>query len=67
MAFHHARELRKEVTVGKLGHRIRVSLTDDTFSAYDLYSKSDEPPKVEELKSYYMTLIKKYFPDEIEW
>lgn len=36
-------------------------------AAYDLYSKSDEPPKVDELKDYYQGLIKKYFPDEIEW
>jgi inositol oxygenase len=36
-------------------------------SAYDLYSKSDNPPSVEELKPYYMSLIKKYFPDELNW
>lgn len=35
--------------------------------AYDLYSKSDEPPKVDELKGYYMGIINKYFPAEIEW
>lgn len=37
------------------------------FNPYDLYSKSDDPPKVSELKPYYMELIKKYFPDEVEW
>ncbi|TIB70581.1 DUF706-domain-containing protein [Wallemia mellicola] len=37
------------------------------FNPYDLYSKSDDLPKVEELKPYYMGLINKYFPDEIEW
>lgn len=37
------------------------------FNPYDLYSKSDDPPKVADLKPYYMTLIKKYFPDEIKW
>jgi inositol oxygenase len=35
--------------------------------AYDLYSKSDAPPKVSELKPYYMTLINKYFPEELDW
>jgi inositol oxygenase len=38
-----------------------------TMTAYDLYSKSDEPPSVEKLKPYYMGLIQKYFPEEIEW
>jgi inositol oxygenase len=38
-----------------------------SLTAYDLYSKSDDPPKVEDLKPYYLELIKKYFPDEIEW
>ncbi|WWD20984.1 hypothetical protein CI109_105464 [Kwoniella shandongensis] len=37
------------------------------FNPYDLYSKSDEPPKIEELKPYYLGLINKFFPAEIEW
>ncbi|KAK1922403.1 myo-inositol oxygenase [Papiliotrema laurentii] len=37
------------------------------FNPYDLYSKSDDPPKVSELKPYYLELIKKYFPAEIDW
>ncbi|WWC64229.1 uncharacterized protein I303_106838 [Kwoniella dejecticola CBS 10117] len=37
------------------------------FNPYDLYSKSDAPPVVEDLKEYYQGLIKKYFPDELEW
>jgi len=37
------------------------------FNPYDLYSKSDDPPKVSELKPYYLELIKKYFPDELIW
>ncbi|KAK6904521.1 inositol oxygenase [Kwoniella mangroviensis CBS 10435] len=37
------------------------------FNPYDLYSKSDAPPNVDELKEYYQCLIKKYFPEEIEW
>ena len=30
------------------------------FNAYDLYSKSDEPPQPEKLRSYYEGLIDKY-------
>lgn len=37
------------------------------FNPYDLYSKSDSPPNVEELKPYYMSLIEKYIPGEVEW
>ena len=32
------------------------------FNPYDLYSKSDSIPKVEDLKDYYMGLINTYFP-----
>ncbi|KAK3056375.1 hypothetical protein LTR09_002882 [Extremus antarcticus] len=32
------------------------------FNPYDLYSKSDGIPKVEDLKEYYMGLINTYFP-----
>jgi len=35
------------------------------FNPYDLYSKSDEPPRVDELKGYYMQLINEYFPDPV--
>ncbi|KAI0754020.1 myo-inositol oxygenase [Daedaleopsis nitida] len=37
------------------------------FNPYDLYSKSDEPVVVEEVKPYYQRLIAKYFPEVIEW
>ncbi|KAF7309153.1 hypothetical protein MKEN_01117600 [Mycena kentingensis (nom. inval.)] len=37
------------------------------FNPYDLYSKSDEPPSAEGLKPYYQGIIKKYFPDVLEW
>jgi inositol oxygenase len=37
------------------------------FNPYDLYSKSDESCKVEKLKPYYQGLIKKFFPDELDW
>ena len=32
------------------------------FNPYDLYSKSDGIPEVEDLKPYYMELINTYFP-----
>jgi len=37
------------------------------FSGYDLYSKSDAPPEVEELKPYYQSLIAKYLPERVAW
>lgn len=37
------------------------------FSSYDLYSKSDAPPDVEELKPYYQSLIAKYLPERVAW
>ncbi|KAI9283679.1 inositol oxygenase [Umbelopsis sp. AD052] len=38
-----------------------------TFNQYDLYSKADEEPNVEELKPFYQELIAEYFPDAIAW
>lgn len=35
------------------------------FNPYDLYSKSDEVPSVEELKPYYMELINEFFPQQV--
>lgn len=37
------------------------------FNPYDLYSKSDAPPKVAELRPYYEDLIAKYFPAKVAW
>ncbi|KDQ09639.1 hypothetical protein BOTBODRAFT_164606 [Botryobasidium botryosum FD-172 SS1] len=37
------------------------------FNPYDLYSKSDSPPKPSELKPYYQKLISKFFPEELDW
>ncbi|KAG0637584.1 inositol oxygenase [Tuber brumale] len=38
------------------------------FNPYDLYSKSDAPPVVEELKPYYIELIDEFFPKKIlDW
>ncbi|KIN09087.1 hypothetical protein OIDMADRAFT_37969 [Oidiodendron maius Zn] len=35
------------------------------FNPYDLYSKSNEIPDPEKLKSYYLELIDEYFPEKI--
>ncbi|ESZ98338.1 inositol oxygenase [Sclerotinia borealis F-4128] len=37
----------------------------NAFNPYDLYSKSDEPPNVEELKPFYLELIDEFFPQRI--
>jgi inositol oxygenase len=38
------------------------------FNPYDLYSKSDDVPRVEDLKGYYLELIDEYFPERvIKW
>lgn len=37
------------------------------FNKYDLYSKADNLPKVEELKPYYQALIDKYIPGKLKW
>jgi len=37
------------------------------FNKFDLYTKSDEMPDVEALKSYYQSLIDKYVPGLVKW
>ena len=37
------------------------------FNPYDLYSKSDSPAKIADLKPYYQGLIAKFFPEVLEW
>ena len=37
------------------------------FNPYDLYSKADSRPNVEQLRPYYEELIAKYFPPQIDW
>lgn len=37
----------------------------NTFNEYDLYTKSNETPNVEELRPYYEDLIAEFFPQEI--
>jgi len=35
------------------------------FQKFDLYSKHEQPPNVEETISYYKSLVEKYFPDPV--
>jgi inositol oxygenase len=37
------------------------------FNPYDLYSKSPNPPNLQELKPYYEDLIKKYLPETLKF
>lgn len=37
------------------------------FNKYDLYSKSKVRVDVEKVKPYYLSLIKKYFPEKLRW
>lgn len=37
------------------------------FNQYDLYSKAEETPDVEQLKPYYLALINEFFPKTIKW
>lgn len=37
------------------------------FNPYDLYSKSEERPKLSELKGYYTDLINEYFPSKLDF
>jgi inositol oxygenase len=37
------------------------------FRQYDLYSKSESPPDTVALKPYYTELIRRFFPETIEW
>lgn len=37
------------------------------FNKFDLYSKSDQIPKIEEITPYYQSLIDKYCPGKLKW
>ncbi len=37
------------------------------FNPYDLYTKSDQRPNVDELRPYYEDLIDEFFPAQIDW
>lgn len=50
------------------GHDKKMLEAVKAFNPYDLYSKSDGLPDVEELKPYYLELIDEYFPIKvIKW
>ena len=37
------------------------------FNRYDLYSKGDERPKLDDLRPYYEDLTKEFFPEPLNW
>ena len=37
------------------------------FNRYDLYSKADDRPKLDELRPYYEDLTAEFFPDPLNW
>lgn len=37
------------------------------FSKFDLYTKKDKTPDIEELQPYYQSLIDKYCPEKLKW
>jgi inositol oxygenase len=37
------------------------------FNPYDLYSKAEHRPSVEQLRPYYEDLISRYFPSQLQW
>jgi inositol oxygenase len=39
----------------------------NAFNPYDLYSKCEFEPDVDELKPFYPDLIAEYFPEKINW
>ena len=38
-----------------------------TFNPYDLYSKDENPPPVEELRPFYEELVEEYLPGKLRW
>lgn len=37
------------------------------FNAYDLYSKADKAPDVDQLKPFYQELIDEFLPKTLNW
>jgi len=37
------------------------------FNRYDLYSKDDERPNLNELRPFYETLVQEFFPEPLSW
>ena len=38
-----------------------------TFNPYDLYSKDENPPPVDELRPFYEELVEEYLPGRLSW
>jgi inositol oxygenase len=38
-----------------------------TFNLYDLYSKDEKPPSVDELRPFYEGLVEEYLPGKLSW
>jgi hypothetical protein len=56
---------QSKLPIAILQHRL-IKRSIAKILVYNLYSKSDEPPKVSESKAYYMSVIDKYFPEELD-
>jgi inositol oxygenase len=37
------------------------------FNQFDLYTKADKRPDIEELWPYYQSLVDKYMPGQLDW
>ncbi|KAF1799119.1 inositol oxygenase [Mucor lusitanicus] len=48
-------------------HDVAMMKWVKVFNQYDLYSKAEAEPNVNQLKPYYMELIQEFFPDKIKW
>ncbi|CEP15451.1 hypothetical protein [Parasitella parasitica] len=48
-------------------HDVEMMNWVKVFNQYDLYSKAEEEPNVEQLKPFYLQLIDEFFPKKIKW
>lgn len=58
---------KSDGTSHSLALRFELSRIADSLRSLLICSFLPDPPKVEELKPYYQGLIKKFFPDVVEW
>jgi inositol oxygenase len=67
--YHSCYAIHREGAFGHLldDHDRRMLEWVRKFNPYDLYSKSDFRPQLEELRSYYDELIREFFPPTIRW
>jgi inositol oxygenase len=67
--FHSCYPIHREGAYAHLmnGHDREMFEWVKKFNLYDLYSKTDKPPNVDELKPYYLELIDEFFPKTIKW